>query len=258
MTFTSYAQKFEDVTLWRALRDVEAGFYVDVGAWDPDLDSVTRAFSERGWHGVNVEPLPSRHAALQARRPRDVNLLAALGAAPGTAELFDVEANGLSTLNPALAASATEVHGYEVVRRTVQVSTLAEVCEAHVPGPVHFLKVDCEGAERAVLEGADFTRWRPWVVLVEALDPCTLQPNYAAWEDLLLAAGYRFVWFDALNRFYVAEEHHERLAPRVALPPNVFDNFVRAALPPSPLAYGRSPGCLTGEDQAHDNLYLWR
>jgi hypothetical protein len=48
MTFTSYAQNFEDVTLWRALRDVEAGFYVDVGAWDPDLDSVTRAFSERG------------------------------------------------------------------------------------------------------------------------------------------------------------------------------------------------------------------
>ncbi len=82
------------------------------------------------------------------------------------------------------------------------------------------------------MEGADFTRWRPWVVLVEALDPRTLQPNHAAWEDLLLAASYRFAWFDALNRFYVAEEHHERLTPRLALPPNVFDNFVRAAVPP--------------------------
>lgn len=237
MTFTSYAQKFEDVTLWRALRDVETGFYVDVGAWDPDLDSVTRASSERGWRGINVEPLPSRHAVLQAHRPRDVNLLAALGAAPGTTELFDVKANGLSTLDPALAASAAEVHGYGIMRRTVQVLTLAEVCEAYVAGPVHFLKVDCEGAERAVLEGADFTRWRPWVLLVEALDPRTLQPNHAAWEGLLLAAGYRFAWFDALNRFYVAEEHHERLTPRLALPPNVFDNFVRAAAaPPEPPA----------------------
>jgi hypothetical protein len=51
----------------------------------------------------------------------------------------------------------------------------------------------------------------------------------------LLTAGYRFAWFDALNRFYVAEEHHERLTPRLALPPDVFDNFVRAAaLPPAP------------------------
>ena len=231
--FVSYAQNFEDVTLWRALRDVETGFYVDVGAWDPDLDSVTRAFSERNWRGVNVEPLPSRHAALQARRPRDVNLLAALGAAPGAAGFFDVEANGLSTLDETLADAAA-ARGFGVERRTVEVLTLAEICEAHVPGPVHFLKVDCEGAERAVLEGADFTRWRPWVVLIEALDPRTLQPNHSAWEDLLLAAGYRFVWFDALNRFYAAEEHHERLAPRLALPPNVFDTFVRAAPQPAP------------------------
>jgi len=75
-----------------------------------------------------------------------VNLLAALGAAPGRAEFFDVEANALSTLNPALAAPATEAHGFGVVRRTVQVLTLAEVCEAYAAEPIHFLKVDCEGA----------------------------------------------------------------------------------------------------------------
>ena len=32
----SHAQNFEDVMLARALRDVEDGFYVDVGAWDPN------------------------------------------------------------------------------------------------------------------------------------------------------------------------------------------------------------------------------
>ena len=29
---TSYARNFEDVLLWRALKDVEAGFYIDAGA----------------------------------------------------------------------------------------------------------------------------------------------------------------------------------------------------------------------------------
>ncbi len=67
MTFISYAQNFEDVMLWRALKHVERGFYIDVGAFSPDLDSVTRAFSERGWRGINIEPNPHYLAQLNAR-----------------------------------------------------------------------------------------------------------------------------------------------------------------------------------------------
>ena len=44
--------------LWRAFHDARPGFYVDVGAADPDADSVTRAFYDRGWRGIDVEPLP--------------------------------------------------------------------------------------------------------------------------------------------------------------------------------------------------------
>ena len=65
VTFVSYAQNFEDVMLWRALRHVESGFYIDVGAAHPDDYSVTRAFYDRGWSGINVEPT-SR--VTQARR----------------------------------------------------------------------------------------------------------------------------------------------------------------------------------------------
>ena len=42
--FISYAQNFEDVMLARALGDVETGFYIDVGAQDPDEGSVYKAF----------------------------------------------------------------------------------------------------------------------------------------------------------------------------------------------------------------------
>jgi hypothetical protein len=55
----SYAQNREDILLWRALRDLSGGFYIDVGAEDPTQNSVTRAFYERGWHGINVEPVPA-------------------------------------------------------------------------------------------------------------------------------------------------------------------------------------------------------
>ena len=56
MPFISFAQNLEDVVLHRALMGVTHGFYVDVGANSPDEQSVTRAFYERGWHGINIEP----------------------------------------------------------------------------------------------------------------------------------------------------------------------------------------------------------
>ncbi len=226
MTFVSYAQNFEDVLLWRALRDVEAGFYIDAGASHPDTDSVTRAFHDRGWSGINIEPEPEACLRLAAARPRDVTLQLALGAAAGEAVLHVVDGTGLSTLEPAVAASHA---GMDTRPVTVRVDTLAAVCAAHVRRDIHFLKVDVEGSERAVLAGADFSRWRPWIVLVEATAPMTATETHAAWEGLLLDAAYGFVWFDGLNRYYVAAEHHERLAPAFRLPPNVFDNFVRAA-----------------------------
>jgi hypothetical protein len=101
VTFVSYAQNFEDVLLWRALGRVEHGFYIDVGAAHPDIDSVTRALYDRGWSGINVEPTAEFSLRLAAARPRDINLQMVLGEHPGWAELFTVDGTGLSTIDPA-------------------------------------------------------------------------------------------------------------------------------------------------------------
>ena len=89
MSFISYAQNHEDVMLWRALKHVQNGFYIDVGANHPSDDSVTRAFYERGWSGINIEPLSLHMAQLKADRPRDINLQFAVGVEDGEIELFD-------------------------------------------------------------------------------------------------------------------------------------------------------------------------
>ena len=57
MAFRSYAQNFEDLMLYRALGKVERGFYIDIGAHHPEIDSVSKAFVDRGWRGVHVEPV---------------------------------------------------------------------------------------------------------------------------------------------------------------------------------------------------------
>jgi hypothetical protein len=52
----SYAQNFKDVMLWRALKHVKNGFYVDVGAGVPAKHSVTNWFYDQGCSGVNIKP----------------------------------------------------------------------------------------------------------------------------------------------------------------------------------------------------------
>jgi len=224
MSFISYAQNFEDVMIWRALKHVESGFYIDVGANDPTLYSVTRAFYDKGWHGINLEPVCEYFQRLVAQRPRDINLQIGAGETAGSFPFFDIPDTGLATSDPAIAEKHRQ-SGWQVHTLEIPVLPLSEICREHVPGEIHFLKIDVEGAEKSVLLGMDFKQWRPWLMIVEATVPMSQQTVHQDWEPLLEAANYDFVYFDGLNRYYIAQEHPE-LKPAFATPPNVFDGFV--------------------------------
>lgn len=223
--FISYSQNREDVILWRALGHVENGFYIDVGANHPCDDSVTKAFYDRGWCGINIEPLPSHLEELKNQRARDINLGVAVGAEQGELEIFNTPIRGLATAS-ASVAQAHQSRGLQIESLRVPVQRLQDIWQAHVTGPVHFLKIDVEGFEEEVLKGMDLTQQRPWLLVIEATRPNSSEID-AHWEPLVLEKGYECVYFDGLNRYYLAHEHMD-LAHAFATPPNVFDGFITA------------------------------
>lgn len=202
----SYAQHYEDVRLARCFPGISAGFYIDVGAWHPMLDSVTAHFSKLGWHGINVEPTAEPFALLERYRSRDINLACLVGDQPGEQTIHVVDGTGLSTTSAEYAARA-QASGLALSQRTTPRQTLAQICAGHAPETIHFLKVDVEGDEPAVLRGHDWTRWRPWVVVVEGTEPNSPIRTEAACRPLLEEVGYRHATFDGLNDFYVSDEH---------------------------------------------------
>jgi FkbM family methyltransferase len=201
----SYAQNLEDVLLNRVLQNVEAGFYIDVGAYDPLEESLTKLFYDKEWRGINIEPSPSRHERFVADRPGDVNLNLAASDKKGSLLFHEIIDTGLSTTVKDIAERHLAA-GFQELCYTVQADTLEAICETYAKDPIHFLKIDVEGSEEAVIRGADLRRFRPWIIVVEATEPLSDVPSYEAWEHLLTKQDYEFVLFDRLNRFYLAAE----------------------------------------------------
>jgi FkbM family methyltransferase len=227
----SYAQNFEDVILARVFHAVERGRYIDIGAYDPTIDSVTKHFYDQGWSGVNVEPVERFHSRFVAARPRDTNLNVAVGASAGSVAIHEWGDTGLAscqdTLDPGIAAAL----GLARTTSTVTMTTLAEITLALGDQPVDFLKIDVEGAERAVIAGGEWRAFRPRVIVVEAVRPLLpgsgrrgYEPAWFEWEGLLFANGYEFALFDGLNRFYHRREEPGLREP-LSYPANVGDGF---------------------------------
>lgn len=202
----SYTQNLEDYHLALAFAGRERGFYIDIGAGHPVADNVSFWFYERGWRGIAVEPQPQLADLYAHIRPRDISVRCLVGRTSGETDFYRFDRlHGLSTTVPAFADGGAHLgEPYEVVR--LPTVTLAQLCGQHGVGEIDFLKVDVEGAEADVLAGNDWTRFRPKVVVAEAIMLADGTPTWESWEPFLLGQGYTFTLFDTLNRFYVANE----------------------------------------------------
>ena len=192
-SFISYSQFLEDLILFSVFYDVENGFYIDIGANDPNIISVTKNFYIRGWYGINVEPLPDKYQDLTKYRKRDINLQIGVGKMKENGTLY-VHGFG-STLK--------KKKNYKSI--TINVDTMFNICRKYVPKNeiIQFCKIDVEGGEKDVLLGYDFESYRPKVFCIESTLPGTNIPCHNLWEDILLKNDYSFAYQYRINRYYI-------------------------------------------------------
>ena len=248
MSFVSYAQNFEDVMLWRALQHVDDGFYIDIGAQHPVVDSVSFAFYEHGWRGVHVEPTQQYSSLLRAARPDESVFQVAIGNQDQRLSFYEFADTGLSTADPQVARRH-QANGFNCRETLVPVLSLDALLQQVKVPDIHWLKIDVEGLEKDVLESWQSCSSIPWVVVVESTRPLTQEESHYEWEAILLAKGYTYVYFDGLNRFYISPDHPE-LIESFSMPPNIFDGFVLSGTASQPFCSLVSSKALQAEARA--------
>jgi FkbM family methyltransferase len=168
----SYSQEGEDLVLKRAFEGRPSGFYVDVGAHHPMRFSNTYIFYRSGWRGINIDATPGSMEAFRRERPLDINIEVAISDRPEVLRYFTFHEGALNTFSEELARSRQVDSGYTLKGIVdVRAEPLADVLDRYLPPGqvIDFLTVDVEGWDLRALQSSNWDRFRPEIVVAEAL-----------------------------------------------------------------------------------------
>lgn len=225
----SFAQNYEDIILERIFKEKNIGFYIDVGCFHPVIKSITCNFYLKGWRGINIDVSKENIERFDKFRPLDKNIYSLIGSKNTKEDVYILEGTTRSTKKKELGDLYIK-EGKNVSKKKISQRTLNSILNEIENLPeIDFLSIDVEGAELDVLKGLNLKKYRPKVILAEAVFPVTNIPDYHDWEPILLNAGYELIYIDGLNRFYM-DNPSSFIREKLKLPPNYYDNFVRYEL----------------------------
>jgi len=208
---TSYAQAGEDVIVAGILEqfNLTRTTYLDVGAFLPIYSNNTYLFYQKGNRGVLVEPNIDLIPALKAKRPGDTVLNVGVGLTEqSAADYYCMSVPQWNTFSKdeaeqRVAASRGNVKIEGVVKiPLVSINRIMALAQHFPPGGPHYLSIDIESLDLAVLKTIDFTRFRPKVICTETLVPTTLRMDPET-TKFLASHGYEVRGMTCANTIYM-------------------------------------------------------
>lgn len=187
-----YSQNGEDAILWSLfINRKEPGYFVDVGALDGTRFSNTYSFELEGWNGVCIEAHNDYIDLLRKARPGSICVHAAVSDCNESEVKFYANKRGsLSTLDPSQEDYFRRQYGefftgFEVQK--VQMRKLDSILEeVKAPSPIDVISIDVEGYEVEVLKGFDLSKYRPRVLVIEAI----YDEEKVKMDAYMIGAGY--------------------------------------------------------------------
>lgn len=165
---TSFSKSGEDIQLWQLLKK-EKGVYIDVGAHHPILGNNTYFFYLRGWQGINVEPNSTFEPLYKKFRGKDYLYKGGIANFDGELEYFEFSTDVFNTFS---GSHIEKLNLEDKISDSNQIPviTLSTLIRNYLQEPfsIDFLSVDVEGMELEVMQGNDWSKFRPRYILLES------------------------------------------------------------------------------------------
>ena len=165
----SYSQFGEDLLLKSFLQKeyedaLYRGFWVDIGAHDPIRFSNTKIFSDRGWHGINVDALPKAIERFNKVRRNDINVNVGIGVEHATMEYYMFSDHAVNSFSKKFAEKVILEGAFRFLgTKEISVITLKELLDTYLPAnqAIDFFNIDTEGLDITILQSNDWSKYRP-------------------------------------------------------------------------------------------------
>ena len=165
----SYSQCAEDLCLLHLLEGQKKGFYIDIGAHDPNRFSVTRLLYHQGWNGINIDANPFIENRFRKFRPNDQFINCAVGSEQ-TYQFFQFEESAISTVNIEWKEKFLSENNKIANTLVVPGMSLRQIIDSTGSTRIHLLNIDIEGADFEAIKSAEFesmpkNKFPIWIVV---------------------------------------------------------------------------------------------
>ena len=165
----SYSMLGEDLFILKYFKNLDKGFYVDVGAYHPFFWSNTQLLFKKDWKGINIDINPASIKIFNDARPNDYNINAAVSNRHKKYINYYTK-NIINTMSSTIIDSAKTSFlkgGFNT--RKAKCCKLNDIIykTKFKNRKIDFLNIDTEKSEVDVLKSLNFNKYRPRLICIE-------------------------------------------------------------------------------------------
>ena len=166
----SYSYGGVDSLVNNIFKNIDKGFYVDIGCGHPVKNNNTYLLNKKGWYGINIDLDNENINLFDIYRPSDQNISTAISDKTGEEDLFFYHSK--SAINTIIKKTADYQKAKVSSIKKIKTNTLNNVLNNSKYNnlEIDFLSIDIEGSEFLALKNFDFNKYNPKVIVVEYLD----------------------------------------------------------------------------------------
>ena len=159
-----------DILIENIFRNQKNGFYIDVGCQHPIKNNNTYLLYKKGWSGINIDLDKDNIDLFNVSRISDDNINIAASNKINEVDLFFFHKKSpINTIDK--KTSQFQKAKISSIKK-IKTNTLNNIIKSskYSNKKIDLLSIDVEGHELPVLEGLDFDKYSPNVVVIEYLD----------------------------------------------------------------------------------------